>query len=112
MNKNDKRFSVGETVIALKTTSVARAQPVVKGNKYTVNAIRYCSKCGKQMINVAGSSGIQTVECGCGEVGDAGNLWYTDVKYFARPQDLLAEIESAVEIEDYETAATLTDLIQ
>jgi len=50
------RFKVGDVVIALSDQRNSEFQIRIKGHEYTVDAIQYCSNCGRQMINIGGIS--------------------------------------------------------
>lgn len=86
------------------------------GNRYIVNAVKYCSECGVQTINVSGSvsSGVSdvTVQCGCGSSQPSKGLWWTNSRYFIRPIELTSKLRECVENEDYETASELRDIIK
>lgn len=103
-----KRFNIGETVIALTNPSGVNCQPRVKGQPYVVEAIMYCKGCGLQTINIGPKSESTYVTCTCGSEQVPDGLYWTASKHFARPQELEAEIEKAVEAEDYETAQELS----
>lgn len=107
------RFSIGERVVALTNPSEKYSQPRIKGKTYTVLAVKYCVGCGIQDINVAGNSSIDFTHeiCGCGLRTIAeDNMWWTSSNNFARLTDLEAELKTAVENEDYETAAMIRDI--
>lgn len=111
----EKRFKVGETVIALSDPSGPRGQPRKKGGKYIVQATSYCCGCGEQVINIGpkvyGSIWSQYVGCRCGSKQPHNGLGWTRSTHFARPEELEAEMQEAVESETYEHAAILRDLM-
>lgn len=108
----EKRFKVGETVIALNNPSSELGQPRKKGQQYIVNAVIYCCSCGIQSINIGPKTRNGSLfSCGCGSKQPHWGLHWTVSEYFARPEELEAEMQSAVEEENYEHAAVLRDLI-
>lgn len=106
------RHNVGDKVIALKSSTNEREQLRIKGKLYTVKATKFCSKCGTQVINIGPKTSRLYVDCFCNSIFDTdGNEW-TVSKHFAKPEKLQAKIEEAVEVEDYETAHELTELLK
>lgn len=111
----EKRFKVGETVIALSDhPSGLKSQPRKKGHKYIVNAVSYCVGCGRQAINIGPTIPAKHnsfISCVCGSEQPHKGLHWTHSKHFARPEELESEMRSAVEEENYEHASVLRDLI-
>ena len=109
-----QQFKVGEEVIALNSSPVedTTRQPRIKGKKYIVNAVLYCSGCGTQKINIGYQSTTPTgkLVCDCGKRMDCEGLKWTNSVFFAKLDDIDNLIEEAVENEDYELAATLRDI--
>jgi hypothetical protein len=106
-----KRFKIGEPVIALTNPPDATHQPRVKGQQYIVQAIDYCAKCGSQSINIGYKAILCNSICPCGHRQPNGGLRFSDSKHFSRPQELELEIENAIEVEDYELAHELTNIL-
>lgn len=114
----ERRFKIGDKVVALTNPLSEGSQPRVKGKTYNVQAVRYCSGCGVQVINLGyhlpiPNNHIQYSEysdCVCGKEALNEGLFWTLSKYFAKVDDLETAIEEAVQNEDYETAAVLRDL--
>jgi hypothetical protein len=106
----EKRFKIGDKVVALTNPKSEFGQPRIKGNTYVVNAIMYCSGCGEQEINIGSSNPKNTTKCTCGELMLSKGLKWTHSHLFTKINDLDSAIEEAVENEDYEMAAILRDL--
>lgn len=109
-----KRFEIGEVVIALTNPRSERCQPRTKGSTYVVCAIQYCSKCGTQLINIGPKARINISGigvCSCGSYMQHEGLCWTKSDLFARPQELQAEIQEAVAVENYEKAHELQQLL-
>jgi hypothetical protein len=105
-------FKVGEKVVALDTINDCRSQPIVKGEIYTVNAIRYCSGCGIQIINVMPNQHeiSDYVRCVCGNRQPANNMHWSHYKRFAKIDNLEEVINNAISNEDYEFAGKLNEI--
>ena len=109
-----KRFKIGEDVVALTNPLDEYGQPRVKGKVYPVLAVKYCSGCGGQKINIAGTCSINfdLEDCGlCRKTTEADDLWWTDSNLFARPQELQAELEVLESEEKYEECAELVKIM-
>jgi hypothetical protein len=109
----EKRFKIGDKVVALTSPKTEMCQPRVKGKIYTAHAIRYCPGCGEQKINLGIITPTDTsnlTACGCGKKYQNEGLHWTLSRYFAKADNLETAIEEALENEDYESAATLRDL--
>jgi hypothetical protein len=109
----EKRFKIGDKVVALTSNRDEKSQPRVKGKIYNVHAIRYCPGCGMQKINLglpipAGTSNMTV--CTCSKKSPSEGLYWTLSKFFAKVDDLDSALESALENEDYELAVMLRDL--
>lgn len=108
-------FQIGEEVIALNNPIGSSNQPRIKGQKYTILDINYCSRCGVQSINVSGKLSNEMDPdiyfCTCGISFHPRGLWWTRSTFFIRPEDIPAAIEAAEQVEDYETCITLRDLV-
>ena len=102
-------LKVGDRVIALTSPGNTDCQPRIRGEIYTVEAVCYCPKCGRQAVNVGfpqqGNSG--TIVCSCRFIHDAYGLSWTRSDHFAKVEDLEKEIAKAVYVEDYEFAQLL-----
>ncbi len=110
----DQNFNIGDKVIALTNPLDQYCQPRKKGNKYIINGLLYCCKCGHQMINIGKKINRtimnDTIECFCGNTQNAdGNFW-TSNKHFIKADNIDQAIEQCVEVEDYEFASVLRDL--
>lgn len=77
------RFEVGQKVVALTNPRDSWCQPRIKGNTYTVMAIKYCVKCGEQLINIGEMTDVLHGRCGCGNIYSINGLFWTYSKYFA-----------------------------
>ncbi len=110
-NKTNVRHEVGDKVIALTNPKTANSQPRKKGQIYIVKAIKYCPYCGIQAINIGQQTTNIIVVCKCGKQQNTTGLKWTQSHHFVKPQELKAKIEEAVEIEDYETAHELHQLL-
>jgi excinuclease UvrABC helicase subunit UvrB len=109
----EKRFKIGDKVVALTGQINKTSQPRVKGKVYAIHAIQYCSGCGEQAINLGVQTPINGSDlsvCMCGKQSLNEGLHWTLSKFFAKVDDLESAMEEAVENEDYELAATLRDL--
>ena len=109
----EKRFKIGDKVVALTSNKDEKGQPRVKGKIYTTQAIRYCPGCGEQKINLGISIPINTsslIMCACNMKRSNEGLYWTSAKFFAKVDDLDSALESALEYEDYELAVMLRDL--
>lgn len=86
--------------------------PLIEGRAYIVNDVSYCIRCGAQAVNVSGKAmeGIIRALCWCGSDQNNQGLAWHDSRRFARLTDLEAELKTAVENEDYETAAMIRDI--
>lgn len=106
-----QQFKVGDKVIALSTTTQPEfSQSINKGTIYTVLAVKYCSGCGGQKINVVAGLPQQDdhycLACKT-STSNEGRMWSTS-KRFAPVEDLEEVLATAVENEDYELAHILT----
>jgi hypothetical protein len=109
----ERRFQLGDKVVALTGHRNEKGQPRVKGKIYAVHAIQYCPACGEQKINLGISAPINTssiIICTCNKKRPNEGLYWTSSKFFAKVDDLESALEEAVENEDYELAAMLRDL--
>jgi hypothetical protein len=109
----ERRFKIGDKVVALTNSKTEMGQPRVKGKIYAVHAIQYCPACGEQKINLGISAPINTssiIICTCNKKRPNEGLYWTSSKFFAKVDDLESALEEAVENEDYELAAMLRDL--
>jgi hypothetical protein len=108
-----EKIEIGDSVIALSSNPDSYAQVRTKGKIYEVQAIRYCTKCGIQVLNIGPTTdiGIES-QCMCMHVAPSGGLWWTISTEFRKlTNDSLEAIESeAVENEDYELAGIARDL--
>lgn len=98
MENNNVRFNVGDRVVALIDNSDTYEQPRKKGQIYVVLAIRYCSRCGIQHINIAGEvfgANKKLYNCTCGMTNTSEGLWWSNSSRFALVDDL-EEAEKAV----------------
>lgn len=110
----ENRFNIGDAVIALTSPLNDLSQPRVRGKKYIVNDILYCSKCGRQSINICSiKSPFVNLECNCGNIQPADGLFFTDSKYFIKASEttIKEKIEECISEEDYEMCTILRDLI-
>jgi hypothetical protein len=105
------RHNIGDVVVALSNPSVG-SQPRIKGNKYIVQDILYCPKCGMQCINIGEyCGGGGDIECHiCLTTQPNHGKYWTDSSAFANIEDINKMLEEAVLKEDYELAITLRDL--
>jgi len=79
-------FSIGEKVVALIHRPDSLCQDRIKGKTYIVLAIRYCSACGNQTINIGTSKpsiNSGTVTCRCGASNLNNGLSWTRADNFA-----------------------------
>ena len=103
-----KKFKIGEEVIALSTQTAPDCQNRVKGQHYIIKDVRFCSKCGIQVINIQGvCSFIINSECSCGSVTKGLNMEYTNSRHFVKADDLEVRIGEAEKAENYELAGFL-----
>ena len=107
----DNKFKIGDEVIALTNQPEERAQPRVKGQKYIVEDVMYCHKCGVQTINLGVLTSCINSECQCGDIHDNYGKHWTNSKYFIKPENISDALEDALSNEDYEFAITLRDLV-
>jgi hypothetical protein len=103
------KFNVGDKVICIVARKDHRGQPREVGHQYVVQAIKYCSGCGIQAINIMGKcdSGYVKSGCICGEINPNKGLWWTASNYFVKVDDIQLAIEEAVKEENYEVADIL-----
>lgn len=102
------KLKVGDRVIALTNPKNERCQSRVKGNLYIVQAVSYCSGCGKQRINIGQrTSSSSDVKCNCGTCQPSNGLFWTATRHFA----LLKEqtLEQLIESEEFELACVVRD---
>lgn len=114
------RHNVNDKVIALTNPQDALTnQPRVKGNIYIVMALRYCTNCGQQCVNVSGSippiSHIGTryanyTLCDCGGSTPHDGLWWTNSFHFAPINE--ETLKEAEKNEEYELCAQILDALQ
>lgn len=109
----EKRFKIGDEVVALNNPKNNLCQPRIKGKTYTVNSVIYCSGCGRQCINLGLSipdNFGSNLKCSCGKTTPNLRLHWTRSKYFAKLDELDKELEEAIANEDYDTAIIIRDL--
>lgn len=112
----NKRFQIGDKIIALSDSVSASSQIRKKGKIYEVTGIQYCSSCGIQTINIDFQKniflGTYTQErCFyCKGISKPSEMGLTISREFAKIDDINQELEKAVENEDYELASLLRDL--
>jgi hypothetical protein len=112
-----KEFNIGAKVIALTTSEHKTTQPREKGKVYIVNSVCYCSKCGRQNINVSGrlpespkEVAVSCNTCGCKQ--PSMGLWWTSSNLFANVKNINKELEKAVADERYEDAQVIHNYIK
>jgi hypothetical protein len=105
---NDIKHKIGDTVIALDSSIDELQQFRIKGNSYKVLDIRYCAKCGIQVINITiATSAYNHTTCVCGFISTDSNKWWTKSSLFAPiTKDFLKKME---EEEDYILCALIRD---
>lgn len=114
MNDN-ARFKEGEEVIALSNPKNDKCQPRVKGTKYIVKAVKYCSKCGTQTINLGARIPDNFVNynlCGRNNMVNNQRLRWTTSNHFARPNDLKVLDIKLAENNQFEEAIVIRDLLK
>lgn len=104
-----KQFKIGDKVIALTNPKDSNGQPRIKGHVYIVEDVLWCAKCGGQKINLGYFDDSIRRTCICGTPYNGEGKQWTMSKHFALVDDVDAELEEAVEAEDYEFAALLRD---
>ena len=102
--------SIGDIVIALTNPKSPKSQMRVKGNEYVVQDVSYCSKCGRQSINIGTSTVTNNkVGCRCGTFRNNLGLAWTKSYHFVKREDFEQELAEALEEENYELASLLRD---
>jgi protein-arginine kinase activator protein McsA len=112
---NNKRFSVGQKVIALNDSKLKNHQPRIKGNIYVIKSVIYCHNCGAQYLNFGYKSNLDTSDfgkCACGAKTHAKGLFWSNSKNYAPLDDIEEILRTAVEEEDYELATLLRDIME
>jgi len=108
-------FNLNEKVVALSSASKPN-QPREAGKIYTVTSIFYCDVTGKQMINIDNTKKFGkslAIKCSCGTIHNTRDHYaYTFSEKFIRPDDIDAAIMRAVEVENYELANLLTNILE
>jgi len=108
--KENIRHNIGDEVIALKSNVTNLQQYRIKGEKYIVKDIMYCSKCGLQMINIGQTTNLLNVKCGeCHHTSSTNFLMWTCSKLFIKVDNISEMLEEAIHNEDYELASLLRD---
>ena len=105
-------FKINDKVIALTNPANDCCQQRIKGQKYIVKDIMYCSKCGKQSIHIGGKVITETVlnlSCKCGNSQTIPHHGWTNSKYFIKVDDLEQTLMEAEINEDYELCVLLRD---
>lgn len=112
---NNKRFSVGQKVIALNSSKSKDHQPRIKGNIYVIKSVIYCHNCGLQYLNFGYKANFDTDvfgTCKCGSKTHAKGLLWSNSKNYAPLDDIEEVLRMAVEEEDYEFASLLRDIMK
>ena len=104
------RYKIGDEVIALKSSTSKQQQQRIKGQKYIVNDVKYCYKCGIQCINIGGKTESKLVDCECGITNDTNGLGWTYSYIFIKADNLEEVLETAISNEDYELASIIRDI--
>lgn len=109
----EKKFKPGDEVIALTSANNKSLQFRIKGEKYIITKIAYCSGCGRQRVNLENNlTKNPTIRCGCNNIGHTGGYKWTYSKYFVKAdkESITQEELNAVNEEDFERAILLRDL--
>ena len=109
-----KQFIIGDLVTALTNpASEIASQPRKKGESYKVFDVKYCVKCGHQMIYLGLKNerkDVPFMKCTCGSVSANGGRQWTKSELFILKGSEQYELEKALEDEDYAKACLLRDM--
>lgn len=111
----NKKWKIGDEVIALTNPQDDSCQPRKKGKLYQVLDVLYCCKCGSQSINITTipyNSNLYNneLECDCGSSQPSNNKSWTDSNLFIKPEEINETLELALNNEDYELSILLRDI--
>lgn len=105
-------FNINDEVVALTESTASKTQPRVKGKKYIVQDVMYCSNCGEQCINIGVPATFKKLKCECGEIQDSKGKSWTSSIHFSNVNNIEKEMFNAAKKEDYNRAIVLRDVIK